>query len=445
MARIQRTEYEQLKKKHRRRRLLSLLFGLIFGLIVAFNLYYWFPLIKKKIDLPNIPQARLSKTEPTKSGTSYDNRSNIPDSETGASSFDKTVTKSEEPKFNPRTNYEAATSAVTGFFQPLSQEIDNEITAANISGTLLVVKDNQPILYKSYGEAENQTDNPYNSSYMIASSQKALTATLIMKLVEENKLSLDTPLSEFYPEIANSDKVTINSMLSMTSGLTITEDNRPQSKTKQEMLDYVIKTVTYQQLTKWKYSYSNYVLLAGIIEKLSQKSYEDYADEIIIKPLNLKNTFFYDRKTDKQNLIAAYNHNIDKGQITKQNIPDYAFINEFGSGNLAMSTSDYLTFVQALIDGKVLEWSSVINMWTLQPAPYSYTYKAGFYHSDTSMSSHGLFWGYEPTVHINNDASTAVIYFANMYQKDKTNVQLVDNIFQKISAPYNGFTFQNGQ
>ncbi|AQP53871.1 hypothetical protein CBF34_05440 [Vagococcus penaei] len=432
MTNNSRVDYDKLKKKYKRRRFFSLIVGLIFGLIIAFNIYYWLPLIQKKIDIPAIPQAVIatSSSEKTKQSSST-----IDSSMTNKQETETTTSTSYEPRLNTKN------TQISAFYKPLSESIDNQLTEANISGTFLGVKNNQIVLYKSYGEAAKQQANPLESSYMIASLQKSVTAVLIMSLIQENKLKLDTPLSEFYPDIPSSNQITIDSMLSMTSGLELDDDNRPNSQNSSDILDFAIKNVTHEPQNKWSYSYVNYTLLAGIVEILSHKPYEEYTQEKIISPLNLKHSFFYNTQSKEQTLIDTYSKD-NNGKLSKNNIKKSAYINELGTGNLAMSAEDFLIFIQAVIDGTLLDSNEVIAMWTPNPTTFNYTYKSGFYHKDNYLYGHGLFHGYEPTVYISEDGSDAVIFFANMYQPDKLNTNLVQDIYQQIIAPYTGPTAQ---
>ncbi|WP_251360749.1 serine hydrolase, partial [Staphylococcus aureus] len=79
----------------------------------------------------------------------------------------------------------------------------------------------------------------------------------------------------FYSNIPNSENITIDQMLSMTSGLFL-ENKLKNSQSKEESINYVVNNVTYQPTDKWRYSDVNFFLLGAIIEKISQTTYEDY-------------------------------------------------------------------------------------------------------------------------------------------------------------------------
>src|SRR5690606_14254884 len=88
----------------------------------------------------------------------------------------------------------------------------NERAIGNVS----IFKNGKEIYQRKFGENEM---NRTNESYRIASVTKMITATLIFKLIEEEKLRLNDSLVNYFPEIKQSNKITIEQMLNHTSGL----------------------------------------------------------------------------------------------------------------------------------------------------------------------------------------------------------------------------------
>src|SRR6476660_502956 len=84
------------------------------------------------------------------------------------------------------------------------------------SGVVLVMKQNKVLLKKGYGQADREWNvaNTADTKFRIGSITKQLTATAILQLVEEGKLSLDDKLSKFYPGFPKGDSVTIHMLLS---------------------------------------------------------------------------------------------------------------------------------------------------------------------------------------------------------------------------------------
>lgn len=408
-------------RQQKRKAILMFFVGLLLGGGVAFNIYYWYPLLQKKFDLSSISQFSKEKVAAETIATSST-------SEETTETSDSSQEHEEEP-FTPRTDI----SKTNTKYASLNQELEQTILNYNPSGTILVVKDNQVVLHNNYGKALESSHDPINSTYMIASVQKMITSILVMNLIDQGKLTLETPLSTFYNNIPNSENITIDQMLSMTSGLYL--DNKlKNSKSKEESINYVVNNVTYQPTNKWRYSDVNFFLLAAIIEKVSQTSYEAYFDQVVKRPLELAHTGFYQSNSLNPNLIPSFGMD-DSGVIktTPTTFPESAVINELGTGNMYISTGDLLTIVQAMLDGKIVSRDVVEMTYLKREYAYPYTYKAGFYEEDNFYYGHGIFRGYEPSVAFNKDASSAVIFLGNVYHKDGSNSELSKKLIEQVT------------
>jgi CubicO group peptidase (beta-lactamase class C family) len=268
---------------------------------------------------------------------------------------------------------------------------------------------------------------------MIASVQKFITSILVMNLIDEGKLSLDTPLSSFYSNIPNSENITIDQMLSMTSGLFL-ENKLKNSQSKEESIDYVVNNVTYQPTDKWRYSDVNFFLLGAIIEKISQTTYENYFDQVIKVPLGLKNTGFYQANNINPNLIPSYDLN-ENGEIINEanTLAQSTMFNELGTGNMYITPGDLLILIQGMFDGKIVSRDVLEMTYIRNEYVYNYTYKAGLYDKGNFYFGHGIFRGYEPSIYLNKDGSTSVIYLGNTYHKDGSNSGLAKKLFEQTS------------
>ncbi|EJL74852.1 penicillin-binding protein, beta-lactamase class C [Chryseobacterium populi] len=124
------------------------------------------------------------------------------------------------------------------------------------------------IFEKSFGIQDFQTQkkNTNQSRYRIYSTTKTFTATIILLLNEEGKLSLNDKLSKYYPDFPKGDSITIENLLTHTSG--IPEGTNPE-ETKSEALllkSLYGKPFAFSPGTSWGYSNPNYYLL-GILSQ----------------------------------------------------------------------------------------------------------------------------------------------------------------------------------
>ena len=91
----------------------------------------------------------------------------------------------------------------------------------NFSGALLIIKDGHKIFSKGYGFADKENNISFTPSTLasMGSITKAFTATAIMKMVEQGKLSVNDPLKKFFPKVpVDKANITIHQMLTHSSG-----------------------------------------------------------------------------------------------------------------------------------------------------------------------------------------------------------------------------------
>ena len=191
-------------------------------------------------------------------------------------------------------------------------------SSKNKSISFLVAKDGQIIFekYEGYANIEKKKPITSNTPIHIASVSKVLTATVILKLINAGKLNLDqkvnTILKGFpYP------KITVKTLLNHRSGMRnyayfTTEkgiwDCR-KTLTNQDVLDLMISKniqLEYETDTRFTYCNTNYVILALIIEKITDSSYKEAMKTMVFEPLGMKNTFVYDYKNDQDRVTPSY-------------------------------------------------------------------------------------------------------------------------------------------
>src|SRR5260370_5599071 len=191
-----------------------------------------------------------------------------------------------------------------------------------------VVREGKVILEKGYGFANIELSVPATQEtiYEMASLTKPFTATAIMMLAEEGKISLEDSLSKYFPEAPETwRKITIRHLLSHTSGLSdffSIPALRSESgfawerEYKPEELLWVLFQASLQAQPGEKWSYSNigYYLLGFIIEKVTGDTYEQFLRRRIFEPLKMTATQRMSRKDVIQNRASGYtwDHNVLK-------------------------------------------------------------------------------------------------------------------------------------
>ncbi len=210
--------------------------------------------------------------------------------------------------------------------------------------------------------------------YFIASTTKLFTTAIILKLRAESKLSLDDKISKYidksilsglhtYKGKSYSEELTIKHLLSHTSGLPdyfqgkgsngkslendLTE-GKDQCWTFEQAIERTKKmTPLFEPGKKGKANYSdaNFQLLGKIIENITQKTYSENCNQIIIQPIGMLKTYLYQDSTDKTPKILFY----EKNELY---IPKA--MTSFGAdGGIVSTSTDMLLFVEAFFTGKL--------------------------------------------------------------------------------------------
>ncbi len=262
-----------------------------------------------------------------------------------------------------------------GFAQTFDKEkLDNYLEALEANdkfmGSVAIAKNGEVIYTKATGfaDVESKKKPDANTKYRIGSISKTFTATLVLKAVEENKLSLDQTIHKYFPLVTNAKKITISNLLNHRSGIhNFTNDDiyleyNTKPKTEADMVAIIAEAGSdFEPDSKAEYSNSNYVLLSYILQKVYDQSYSDILDEKIIKPANLKNTKFGGKIDLSKNECNSYEYvsSWEKQPETDMSVP-------MGAGAIISTPSDLTQFAFTLFSRKIISAESVKTMTTIK-------------------------------------------------------------------------------
>ncbi len=169
--------------------------------------------------------------------------------------------------------------------------------SSKFMGYIIISKSGNRLFEKGYGYADIENRKPFNSKTQvcICSTGKIFTATLIMKLIQDKKISLDDNIGKYLPILPYGDRVTIKQLLTHTSGLAHYQENPNYGnlKTCTAHLDFIKnQKFKFNPGEKSLYSTSGMIVLGALIEKMYEKDYISVLKEQIIEPLQMNNTLF---------------------------------------------------------------------------------------------------------------------------------------------------------
>ncbi|SDD81889.1 CubicO group peptidase, beta-lactamase class C family [Algoriphagus faecimaris] len=255
-------------------------------------------------------------------------------------------------------------------FSKTSQLLDSLEKHNKYMGTILLAENGQIKFAKSlgYADTENSIKNIIETRYRIGSISKMFTSVLIFKSIEEGKLSLETPLADFFPDIPKSNQITIDHLLKHRSGIhSFTNDKdylgyNTEQKSREDMLQLIVGGGSdFEPDSKGEYSNSNYVLLSYILEDIHRKSFAEILDRGIVKPLKLKNTVIFDEIDTKQKEAKSYTYN-GGWVLEKETHPSIPM----GAGAIQSTAEDLVLFAEGLFGGKLISEHSLTQMQEIQ-------------------------------------------------------------------------------
>ena len=335
-----------------------------------------------------------------------------------------------------------------------------------------VTVDGKEVLTRADGES--MTGVPATTAMHFRNGAVAISyvATLLLRLVDENRVSLDDPLARWLPDVPHADRVTLGQLAQMTSGyVDYVIGNEPMNAelyrdpfrqwTTEQLLGYALdKPLLYEPGTNWNYAHTNYVLLGLALEKATGQDMPKLLNEKVLGPLRLKNTansftpdipapvlhaFSSERRqalgippgTPFYEETTFWNPSwtITHGAIQTTDIYDLASTAEgIGSGRL-LSRDSYQTMISPQLRGKT---TALPGCTTCAPQTELYTYGLGIVISGNWVLQNPMFSGYAavaaylPSRRI--AIAVAVTYDQDAFDSTGDYANEADLLFRKIGA-----------
>ena len=250
----------------------------------------------------------------------------------------------------------------------IDEYLRTQMQAQQIPGVALaVVRDGKIVLARGYGLAnvEHQVPVKPETIFQSGSTGKQFTATAVMMLVEEGKLSLEDKITKYFTDAPESwSNITVRHLLTHTSGMTDypRDFDLRRDYTEDDLLQR-IKTIplAFKPGEKWSYSNLAYVTLGILIHKVSGKFYGDFLQERVFKPLDMSTARIISEADIIPNRAAGYR--VANGQLKNQDWVSPS-LNTTADGALYLTIYDMAKWDAALYTEKLLKRSSLEQMWT---------------------------------------------------------------------------------
>ncbi len=311
---------------------------------------------------------------------------------------------------------------------------------------IAVIKDGSVVFKKGYGVADLDSKAPITPStnFNICSMTKQFTAYAILQLQREGKLSLDDKLSRFFPDFAPgvASIVSVRQLLTHSSGI-MDHYSYVDRALYKEFWDKDVLTalravdsVYFPPGSRYRYSNAAFCLLSLIIEKLSGETYPAYICNHVFAPLNMmrSNVIQPDFKISDR----AFGYECEKDTFRIADAKESLFFSTMGDGGVYTSIDDYLRWITAIQQKRVLDPALVKEAQSAQfpiDTARNLSYGFGWFvagSGDSKLVYHtGSNGGFRTIVLTKPSAKYAVVIFSN-----RTGVDLEDlvRIINRIYA-----------
>jgi CubicO group peptidase (beta-lactamase class C family) len=252
--------------------------------------------------------------------------------------------------------------------------------AGLFNGTVLVAEHGKVILRKGYGSAdfEWQIPNTPETKFRLGSTTKQFTATLILQLVNEGRLTTGAKLADVLPYYRKDTgaRITIEHLLTHTSGIPsytglpnfMNEVSRNPYEVRAFVEKYCSGDLEFEPGSTFRYNNSGYFILGAIIEQIAGKRYERVLKQRIFDPLGMTASGYDTTRTLLPKRARGYTQRLS-GVINA----DYLDMSlPYAAGSLYSTVDDLYVWDQALYTEKVLPAALKEQMFTPRLSNYGF-------------------------------------------------------------------------
>lgn len=219
---------------------------------------------------------------------------------------------------------------------------------------------------------ENPLPVTADTLFQIGSTTKTITGTIVMQLVEKGLVDLDAPVKTYLPELRLADKaaegsVTMRHLLTHMGGWA-GDFFRETGSGDDALTRYVAEMADLEQLapvgTVWAYNNAGFGLAARVIEVVTGQTYEEVAQEFILDPLGMNNSFFFPADVISRSFVVGHRVDPELGPVVKR--PWALSRASYAIGGLCSSARDQMRYARFhLGDGTVAGGQRLLSAKTL--------------------------------------------------------------------------------
>ncbi|MFC5547765.1 serine hydrolase domain-containing protein [Massilia aerilata] len=236
----------------------------------------------------------------------------------------------------------------------------------------------QVVTAQGQARIEQPLANEAHTRFLVGSISKWITTVAVLRLVDQGRVDLDKPITFYLPELPReSGRVTVRHLLSNTSGIpnglaqALKQDRAATENSKltpsQGALRYGAGAPGFEPGTKFDYSFTNWVLVGAIVEKLTGLDFQQAIKTLVLQPAGVRDTgFANDAWTSMPQAALAYDKEKSKRKMSA--MPPMVA----ASGTVYSTAADLVAIADAVYAGDLLSGKSRAELLTVQHAEENY-------------------------------------------------------------------------
>lgn len=242
------------------------------------------------------------------------------------------------------------------------------------SGVILLGCSTKILERKAFGIANRETNAPITSDTVFegGSISKWIASIVVMRQVDQGKLSLDLPIAKYLPAFRkdNAEKLTLAHLMSHQSGvpnqvqdaLRSNRDLLMDSRTTPDeaVVKWASGDLQFAPGSQWDYSHSNWLLVQAVLEHVTGRTYEELAAQTLWKPLNLDHSGIFHGAS--LNVSGMAESRKSDGTADPSAMPRFMAM----AGGFYTTAAEMLQILDAVDSGKVLSNASTERLFTVR-------------------------------------------------------------------------------
>jgi D-alanyl-D-alanine carboxypeptidase len=270
-----------------------------------------------------------------------------------------------------------------------------DVLASGATGFMARVDDGHRVSGVAAGLADRATGRRLDlaDQFEIGSNTKTFTATLVLQLVAEHRVSLSAPIERYLPGVVpNGRNITVRMLLQHTSGLfsytsdeawfTQLREHPERVWTERELLAVAFRhKPDFAPGQGWNYSNTNYVVAGLMLRKITGHTLGELVEQRIARPLGLHRTYVADPTARRTGPGYAHGYVVSfaGSEPTYTDVSGWALGGWAGAAGAVISTPAELSrFFSALLAGRLLPRAELAAMKQTVPLPADYPIKGGY-------------------------------------------------------------------